>query len=82
MSNYIVINAPSNLVIGVASTSYIPTDSKLKKFVLANDRALDIYYAQMEKDPETLLAIGELMAKCPHVYDQVAKGKVSAAKPR
>lgn len=82
MSNYFIVNAPSNLVIGAVSTSYIPTDSKLKKFVLANDRALDIYYAQMEKHPETLLDIGELMAKSPHVYDQVAKGKVSAAKPR
>lgn len=79
--NYFVINAPSNLITHVMASSYTPADTKLLKFVVANDRALDIYYAQMEKYPETLLDIGELMAKSAYVYDQVARDRISTDKP-
>lgn len=72
MANYFVINKPSNLIIGVATTNYIPADGKVKGFVLANDKALDKYYKLLKKRPEMLPDIGELMATSPFINEQVS----------
>ncbi|MEQ7917643.1 hypothetical protein ABQX22_00490 [Xanthomonas sp. WHRI 1810A] len=79
--NYFVVNRPSNLIIGIVSTSYTPTDTPLKLFVLANEKSLALYDKHQSKDHETLLDIGELMAKSAHVSNQVSKGKTGKAKP-
>ncbi|MCF7535372.1 hypothetical protein [Pseudomonas petrae] len=80
MSNYFVVNRPSNLVVGVIATSYTPIDTQLKKFVLANEQSLWFYDKHMSQSHETLLDIGELMKKSAHIADQVSKGKIGNAK--
>lgn len=81
MSNYFIVNRPSNLVVGVIATSYTPTDTPLKMFVLANEQSLAFYDKHLSRDHEILLDIGELMKKSAHVTDQVSKGKTGSAKP-
>lgn len=81
MATYFVVNTPSNLIIGIVSTSYIPANTPLKTFVLANERALDIYYAHLKRDAETLLDAGELMMKSGFITDQITNGK-GTAKPQ
>ncbi|ALE01043.1 hypothetical protein [Pseudomonas syringae] len=80
MSNYFVVNRPSNLVVGVIATSYTPVDTPLKMFVLANEQSLAFYDKHLGRDHETLLDIGELMKKSAHIADQVSKGKTGNAK--
>lgn len=75
MANYFVVNTPSNLIVGVVTTSYSPEGSATKKFILANDKALDRYYKEMSKNPETLLDVGELMLKSPFIAEQVTRGR-------
>lgn len=58
MANYFVVNRPSNLIIGTVSTSYTPQNSKLKMFVLANDKALDIYFKWLKKNKELCPDLG------------------------
>lgn len=81
MSNYFVVNRPSNLVIGVVSTSYTPTDTPLKMFVLANEQSLKFYDKHLSRNHETLMDIGELMKKSAHITNQVSRGKTGTAKP-
>jgi len=60
MSNYFVINKPSNLIIKVISSRYAPQDSNLHKFVIANaKKALDD--AEMQ-----LMEAKEALEKLPH----------------
>jgi hypothetical protein len=79
MSNYFVVNRPSNLVVGVIATSYTPTDTPLKMFVLANEQSLAFYDKHLSRNHETLLDIGELMKKSAHITNQVSKGKTGRA---
>lgn len=81
MSNYFIVSRPSNLVVGVIATSYTPTDTPPKMFVLANEQSLAFYDKHLSRDHETLLDIGELMKKSAHVTDQVSEGKTGSAKP-
>lgn len=81
MSNYFVVNRPSNLVVGVVATSYTPVDTPLKMFVFANEQSLAFYDKHLSRDHETLLDIGELMKKSAHITDQVSNGKAGNAKP-
>ena len=78
MATYFVVNAPSNLIVGVVTTSYIPANTALKTFVLSNDKSLTFYYRHITKDSDTLLDIGELMQKSSFVNDVVTKGKGDA----
>lgn len=78
--NYFVINAPSNLIINVMASSYTPEDTKLLKFVVANDKSLNTYYKWCKKNPNMCMDIGDLMAKSPHVKEQVSGGRSGAAK--
>lgn len=80
MSNYFIVNRPSNLVVGVIATSYTPVDTPLKMFVLANEQSLAAYDKHLSRNHETLLDIGELMKKSAHVTDQVSNGKTGNAK--
>jgi hypothetical protein len=80
MSNYFIVNRPSNLVVGVIATSYAPVDTPLKMFVLANKQSLAAYDKHLYRNHETLLDIGELMKKSAHVTDQVSNGKIGNAK--
>lgn len=82
MTMYFSINTPSNLITDVISTSYTPTDSKLTKFILVNDKSLTAYYKYCKKNPGLLMDIGELMSKSPHVNDQVKKGRTGTATPK
>ncbi|MCF7542246.1 hypothetical protein [Pseudomonas petrae] len=77
MSNYFIVNRPSNLVVGVIATSYMPVDTPLKMFVLANEQSLAAYDKHLSRNHETLLDIGELMRKSAHINDQVSKDKAS-----
>ncbi|MCF7533779.1 hypothetical protein [Pseudomonas petrae] len=77
MSNYFIVNRPSNLVVGVIATSYTPVDTPLKMFVLANEQSLAAYDKHLSRNHETLLDIGELMRKSAHINDQVSKDKAS-----
>lgn len=78
MATYFVVNAPSNLIVGVVTTSYIPSNTSLKTFVLSNEKSLTIYYRHITKDADTLLDIGELMQKSLFVNDVVTRGKGDA----
>ncbi|WP_248806540.1 hypothetical protein [Pseudomonas sp. MWU13-2100] len=80
MATYFVVNAPSNLIVGIVTSSYIPANTALKTFVLSNEKSLDFYYRHLKKDADTLLDIGELMQKSSFVNDRVTKGK-GGAKP-
>lgn len=79
MATYFVINAPSNLIISVVSTSYSPADTKLTRFVLASEKSLTAYYKYCKKNPDLLMDIGELMSRSPYVSDQVSKGRTGTA---
>jgi hypothetical protein len=81
MSNYFVVNRPSNLVVGVLATSYTPVDTPLKMFVFANEQSLAFYDRHRSRNHETLLDIGELMKKSGHITDQVSKSNTGKSKP-
>lgn len=80
MATYFVVNAPSNLIVGIVTSSYIPANTSLKTFVLSNEKSLDVYYRHITKDADTLLDIGELMKKSSFINDRVSKGS-GTAKP-
>lgn len=82
MANYFVINRPSNLVEGVMASRYTPTETKIVKFVKANDKSLDKYYKLLKARPEMLPDIGELMSMSPFVYDEVCGDSKGDAKPQ
>ena len=71
MSTYLVVNRPSNLIMGTVSTSYTPQDSKLRLFVLANSKALDVYYKWLNKNPELCPDLGEIAARSDYVADRL-----------
>lgn len=82
MTNYFVINRPSNLVEGVVAMKYSPTDTKVTKFVEANDKLLTYYYKLLKQRPEILPDIGELMAKSAYLTEAVSGGSYTGqAKP-
>lgn len=71
MANYFVINRPSNLIIGVACTSYTPQDSKIKRFVVAGEKSLNTYYKLIRKNPDAHIDVGELMVMSEYFRDKV-----------
>ncbi|WP_413705302.1 hypothetical protein [Pseudomonas sp. Pseusp16] len=79
MAIYFVVNAPSNLITSVVSTSYSLADTKLTRFVLASEKSLTTYYKYCKKNPDLLMDIGELMSRSPHVSDQVSTGRTGSA---
>lgn len=79
-NNYFVVNNASNLIIGVVATSYTPQDSKIKKFVKANERALTLFYKWLDHNPDALMDIGDLMARSDYIHDQVVDGKSAKVK--
>lgn len=81
-NNYFVVNRPSNLIIDVTTTSYTPEDTNLKKFVLASDKALDIYFKWMKASPGELMDIGDLMSRSQLVKDVISNGRSGKATPR
>jgi len=82
MSNYFVINKPSNLIIKVISSRYAPQDSNLHKFVIANDKALDAYYKWTKNNPDVMMDIGDLMIRSRLVNDVVSDGREGKASPK
>ncbi|MCY1203973.1 hypothetical protein D9M72_154880 [compost metagenome] len=81
-NNYFVVNTASNLIIGVVCTSYTPQDSKIKKFVKANSKALTIYYKWLGNNPDALMDIGDLMARSDYTHDQLINGRSAKVKPQ
>lgn len=67
--NYLVINKPSNLVLGVISSSYTPTNNKVELFVKAGDKTLDTYYKWCRKNPGLLPDLGEILARSKYLND-------------
>ncbi len=82
MANYFVINRPSNLIIDVTTTSYTPEDTNLKKFVLANDKALTIYYKWIKANPDVMMDIGDLASRAKLVKDIIFDGKTGKSSPK
>ncbi|WP_139139879.1 hypothetical protein [Pseudomonas monteilii] len=82
MATYFVVNRPSNLITGVVSTSYTPSDSNTKLFVRASERSLDQFYKHLARNPEVLMDIGELMAKSPYINDQISQDRTPKATPK
>ncbi|ROO08072.1 hypothetical protein BK673_16155 [Pseudomonas fluorescens] len=81
ISNFFVINAPSNLITHVTASSYTPPDSKVLRFIKANDKSLTCYYKWREKNPGLCMDIGDLQARSTYIDDQVSGGRVGNAKP-
>ncbi|MEB0149050.1 hypothetical protein [Pseudomonas sp. CCC2.2] len=81
MTMYFVLNTSSNLITDAIDFTHTPTDSQLKKYILASDKSIAIYDKHRITNPEVLMDIGELMAKSAHVNDQVRKGRTGLAKP-
>lgn len=81
ISNYFVINAPSNLITHVTASSYTPPGSKVLIFIKANDKALNIYYKWREKNTGLCMDVGDLQARTAYIHDQVSGERVGAAKP-
>lgn len=67
--NYFVVNAPSNLIVGVVSTSYTPVSTKTQKFIEATEEALDRYYAFLDSEPDMCPDVGEYMKQTSYIFD-------------
>jgi hypothetical protein len=70
--NFLVVNRPSNLIIGTVCSSYFPEDTALKLFVEVNGKSLDAYFKWNKKNPDLLPDLGELLARSKHLNDQFA----------
>ncbi|MDH4872905.1 hypothetical protein [Pseudomonas sp. BN515] len=82
MASYFHINSPSNLIVGVIASSYTPTDTKVDRFILATDKALDKYYKWLKTNSEVLPDLGELMIMSPTVHDAVIDGRSAKVTPQ
>ncbi|MBD2840058.1 hypothetical protein ID144_23730 [Pseudomonas sp. JM0905a] len=81
-NNYFVVNTASNLIIDVVCTSYSPQGSRIKKFVKASDKALNVYYKWMANNPDALMDIGDLMARSEYTHDQLVNGRSAKVEPK
>lgn len=75
MANYFIVNTPSNLITDIVATSYTPQNTKLKTFIKATDKALDIYYGWCEKNPDLCPDLGEIVSRCQYLQDTYHTGK-------
>ncbi|WP_145006028.1 hypothetical protein [Pseudomonas oryzihabitans] len=67
--NYFVLHRGSNLVAGILSASVPPAKSNDYKFILANDKVLNVYLKWMQKHKDVCPDLGELIKKSSYLKD-------------
>ncbi|WP_144411566.1 hypothetical protein [Azotobacter chroococcum] len=69
MANYFVINRPSNLITGVVASRYNPTETSLRRFIPATDKARDAYYKLVGRKGDVCVDVGELLSKSEYTLN-------------
>lgn len=75
MSNYFAVSRQCNLIINLIASSYTPQNSTTIIFIEATDKALDVYYKWLEKNPELCPDIGDIVARCKYLQETYHTGK-------
>lgn len=76
MSNYIVVNKPSQLILKVITTSHKPTPDEHHAFHPVSTTVLNRYYRLATKSRRNgvQVTVGELMTACPSFLEQINNG--------
>ncbi|WP_141248959.1 hypothetical protein [Pseudomonas ogarae] len=73
MSNYVVVNKPSQLLLKVITTSKPPTPDDVHGFHMASSTVLDKYYKLVSKARRkgVLVSVGDLAAVSPNFLESL-----------
>ena len=75
MSNYFSVSRQCNLILNVIASSDTPLNSTTIVFIEATEKALDVYYKWLEKNPNLCPDIGDIVSRCKYLQDNYHTGK-------